>query len=143
MTQSSAGIEALHYRAPMRWGLIVLLAPALTALFVLFIAPISLMVFYSFWSVDNDYQLNQAATLAQYRQALSEPIYMTTLLGSAWMALLTTLLCVALALPLAWFIARVVPERWRVLLIVGLILPGWVSILIRTYSMNLVLGESG
>jgi ABC-type spermidine/putrescine transport system permease subunit I len=31
----------------------------------------------------------------------------------------------------------------RILLIVGLILPGWISVLIRTYSMNLVIGETG
>jgi ABC-type spermidine/putrescine transport system permease subunit I len=56
--------------------------------------------------------------------------------------LLTTVFCVVLALPLPGLVARRVPQRWRVLFIVGLILPGW-SALIRTYSMNLVLGESG
>src|SRR6185295_10521438 len=54
-----------------------------------------------------------------------------------------TVFCVALAVPLAWFLVRFVSPRWRILLVVGLILPGWVSVLIRTYSMNLVLGESG
>jgi ABC-type spermidine/putrescine transport system permease subunit I len=68
---------------------------------------------------------------------------LTTLFGSVVLALVTTIVCVALALPLAWFISRSVAPRWRVLLIVGLILPGWVSLLIRTYSMNLVLGEVG
>jgi spermidine/putrescine transport system permease protein len=123
--------------------LAVFLVPPLAALVVLFVLPIDLTVAYSFWTVDNNYQLVRIPSLVNYERILSNPLYINTLLGSVWMALLTTLFCVILALPLAWFIARRVPQRWRLLFIVGLILPGWVSVLIRTYSMNLVLGESG
>jgi spermidine/putrescine transport system permease protein len=123
--------------------LAVFLVPPLAALVVLFVLPIALTVAYSFWTVDNNYQLVRIPSLVNYERILSNPLYINTLLGSVWMALLTTLFCVILALPLAWFIARRVPQRWRLLFIVGLILPGWVSVLIRTYSMNLVLGESG
>jgi ABC-type spermidine/putrescine transport system permease subunit I len=126
-----------------RPGLYALLAPPLLALLALFVAPLLLMFVYSFWSVDNDYQLVRTMTLEQYRKIASEPLYLMTLLGSAWMAFLTTTVCLSLAIPLAYFIARFVPPRWRVLLIVALIVPGWISVLIRTYSMNLVLGESG
>jgi ABC-type spermidine/putrescine transport system permease subunit I len=120
-----------------------LLLPPLLALLLLFVAPLLLMCVYSFWSVDNDYQLVRNMSLGQYRKIVAEPIYLSTLIGSAWLALLTTLACLALGLPLGYFVARFVPLKWRVLLIVGLIIPGWISILIRTYSMNLVLGESG
>jgi spermidine/putrescine transport system permease protein len=123
--------------------LAVFLAPPLAALVFLFVLPIALTVAYSFWTVDNDYRLVRTPSLVNYGHILSDPLYFNTLLGSVWMAFLTTLFCVILALPLAWFIARRVPQRWRLLFIVGLILPGWVSVLIRTYSMNLVLGESG
>jgi spermidine/putrescine transport system permease protein len=124
-------------------GLAGLLLPPLLALLVLFVAPLLLMIVYSFWSVDNDYQLVRIMSLDQYRKVIAEPIYLSTLLGSAWLALLTTVVCLVLALPLGYFIARFVPHQWRVLLIIALILPGWISILIRTYSMNLVLGETG
>jgi ABC-type spermidine/putrescine transport system permease subunit I len=123
--------------------LAVFLAPPLAALVLLFVLPIALTVAYSFWTVDNNYQLVRTLSLVNYGRIFSDPLYFNTLLGSVWMAFLTTLFCVILALPLAWFIARRVPQRWRLLFIVGLILPGWVSVLIRTYSMNLVLGESG
>jgi len=136
----STAARALSLLSP---GLAVLLLPPLLALTVLFIAPLLLMFVYSFWSVDNDYQLVETMTLGQYRKVIAEPIYLQTLLGSAWLAFLTMLACLVLALPLAYFIARFVAPKWRVLLIVGLIIPGWISILIRTYSMNLVLGESG
>jgi ABC-type spermidine/putrescine transport system permease subunit I len=132
------GVSADH--RPVFW---TLLLPPLAMLLALFVAPLALMFVYSFWSVNNDYQLVRSVSLMQYAKVFREPIYLDTLLGSAWMALLTTMICLLLSLPLAYFIARFVPPKWRVLLIVGLIIPGWISILIRTYSMNLVIGESG
>jgi spermidine/putrescine transport system permease protein len=124
-------------------GLALFLLPPLLTLILLFAVPMGLMVAYSFWSVDDNYQLIQRANLDQYAKILDNSIYLTTLLNSVVMAALTTICCVILAVPLAWFISRAIGARWRVLLIVGLILPGWVSLLIRTYSMNLVLGEAG
>jgi spermidine/putrescine transport system permease protein len=133
----------LNAKITARLGLALFLLPPLLTLVLLFAVPMALMVAYSFWSVDNNYQLVQRANLDQYAKILDNPIYLTTLLSSVVMAALTTICCVILAVPLAWFISRAVGARWRLLLIVGLILPGWVSLLIRTYSMNLVLGEAG
>ncbi|MFO0991248.1 MAG: ABC transporter permease [Hyphomicrobiales bacterium] len=126
-----------------RYGLAVVLLPPLLTLIVLFVLPIVSMAAYSFWSVDNDYQLVTEPTLGQYRKVFTSGIYWDTLFNSAVMAFFTTLVCAALAIPLAWAIVRNFSMRMRILLIVGLILPGWISVLIRTYSMNLVIGETG
>ena len=45
--------------ASPRWNLAVLLLPPLIALTMLFVLPILFMAAYSFWSVNNDYQLVQ------------------------------------------------------------------------------------
>lgn len=126
-----------------RYGLAVVLVPPLVTLIALFVLPMVLMAAYSFWSVDNDYQLVTEPTLDQYRKVLSSRIYWDTLFNSAAMAFFTTVACAVIAIPLAWAIVRSFSVRMRVLLIVGLILPGWISVLIRTYSMNLVIGETG
>ena len=126
-----------------RYGLIVVLLPPLVTLIVLFVLPIMSMAAYSFWSVDNDYQLVTEPTLGQYRKVFSTGIYWDTLFNSAVMAFFTTVVCAIIAIPLAWAIVRNFSVRMRILLIVGLILPGWISVLIRTYSMNLVIGETG
>ena len=126
-----------------RYGLAVVLVPPLITLIVLFVLPIISMAAYSFWSVDNDYQLVTQASLLQYRKIFSSSIYWDTLFNSAAMAFFTTLVCAVIAIPLAWAIVRNFAVRMRILLIVGLILPGWISVLIRTYSMNLVIGETG
>ncbi|MEA2780355.1 MAG: spermidine/putrescine transport system permease protein [Rhodospirillaceae bacterium] len=124
-------------------GLAVVLLPPLVTLVCLFLIPICLMAVYSLWAMDDNYQIQTVLQLTQYRKIFSEPLYLQVLGISAYMALLTTIGCLMLALPLAYFIARFVPAKWRVLLVVALIIPGWVSVLIRTYAWTLVIGESG
>jgi ABC-type spermidine/putrescine transport system permease subunit I len=119
------------------------LAVPLTALVVLFVAPLSFMAVYSFWAIDNSYQLQRTFQLTQYEQVFTTGPYLAMLGRSAWLAALTTLASLAIALPLAYAIARLVPPRYRVLLLIALIIPGWVSVLIRTYAWTLVIGESG
>ncbi len=126
-----------------RRELAIVLLPPLLTLAVLFVLPILLTAAYSLWSVDNDYQLVREPGFTQYRIVLTDPLYRSTLFNSAAMAFFTTVVCAVIAVPLAWALARSFSPRMRVLLIVGLILPGWISVLIRTYSMNLVIGESG
>jgi len=126
-----------------RSSLLVLLGLPLLTIVALFVVPIAIMATYSLWSVNDNYQLVTTPSFDQYWKIISTPIYLSTLLSSIWLALLTTVFSVLIAVPLALAIGQCVHPRWRVLLIVGLILPGWVSLLIRTYSMSLVLGESG
>ena len=126
-----------------RYGLAVVLLPPLVTLIVLFVLPIASMAAYSFWSVDNNYQLVTDPTLGQYQKVFSSGIYWDTLFNSAAMAFFTTLVCAAIAVPLAWAIVRNFSVRMRILLIVGLILPGWISVLIRTYSMLIIIRDEG
>ena len=126
-----------------RGALACLLIPPLLTLLVLFVAPISMMAIYGFWATDENYLIQPELQLTQYRKIVEDPLYLGTLASSAWMALMTTIGSLALALPLAYYIVRFVSPRWRVLLVLALIVPGWVSVLIRTYSWNLVIGESG
>jgi ABC-type spermidine/putrescine transport system permease subunit I len=120
-----------------------LLLPPLLTLLILFVAPISLMAIYGFWAIDDNYLIQQSLQLTQYEKIVSDPLYLGTLLSSAGMALMTTIGSLVLALPLAYYVVRFVSPRWRILLVLALIVPGWISVLIRTYSWNLVIGEAG
>lgn len=126
-----------------RGQLACLLVPPLLTLLVLFVAPISLMAVYGFWATDENYLVQPQLQLTQYAKIVHDPLYLGTLASSAGMALMTTVGSLALALPLAYTLVRFLPSRWRVLLVLAIIVPGWVSVLIRTYSWNLVIGEAG
>src|SRR5256885_2232818 len=74
-----AGLKA---KTTARLGLALFLLPPLLTLVLLFAVPMALMVAYSFWSVDDNYQLIEKANLDQYAKILDNPIYLTTLLNS-------------------------------------------------------------
>src|SRR3954453_10420034 len=66
-------------------------------------------------------------------------IYWRTLL----LAAIVTVVDVALAFPLAWFMARVVPARWRTLCFLAVVVPLWSSILVRIFAWRTILGGQG
>lgn len=59
-----------------------------------------------------------------------------------WISALTTAICVALALPVAWFLARVRKE-WRSRLLLLIIVPFWTNFLIRVFAWNQILHSEG
>ena len=48
-----------------------------------------------------------------------------------------------LAFPLAYFMARIAPPRWRALLFIGVLLPLWSSYLVRIYAWRTILAKDG
>jgi spermidine/putrescine transport system permease protein len=62
-----------------------------------------------------------------------DPLYLDTFLRSVGIALVTTLLCLLLGYPLAYFIATR-PDRQRNALLLALMIPFWTNFLIRTYA---------
>ncbi|MEM9978560.1 MAG: ABC transporter permease [Cyanobacteria bacterium P01_D01_bin.2] len=82
-----------------------------------------------------------------------EPTYLRVLQRSAMFATGTTVLCLVLGFPVAYWLALKAPKRWRNFLLVLFILPLWTSSLLRTYAwitllrpsgvINLVLGSVG
>ena len=72
-----------------------------------------------------------------------EPTYLQVLQRSATFATGTTLLCLALGFPVAYWLALMAPKRWRNLLLVLFILPLWTSSLLRTYAWITLLRSSG
>ncbi|BCL77258.1 polyamine transporter PotB [Jeongeupia sp. HS-3] len=81
-------------------------------------------------------------TLENFARFFQEPVFFELFLKSFWYAGLTTVICLALAYPLAWLIARS-PKKHRDLLVLLVILPFWSNFLIRVYSWMIILGPQG
>ena len=77
--------------------------------------------------------------LDSYVRFFTESVYAEIFLKSVGYALVTTLICLALAYPLAALIARS-PKRYRDLLLLLVILPFWSNFLIRVYAWMIILG---
>jgi putrescine transport system permease protein len=72
----------------------------------------------------------------------ADDLYLVALLNSLRVALVCTLLCLLLGYPMAYAIATA-PERWRLLLLMLIVLPFWTSFLIRVYAWIGILKANG
>jgi spermidine/putrescine transport system permease protein len=80
--------------------------------------------------------------LGNYLQIL-QPVYLRVMGRSLAFALGSTLLCLGLGFPVAYWLALMSPKRWRNLLVVAFILPLWTSSLLRAYAWITILRPSG
>ncbi|MFM7425143.1 MAG: ABC transporter permease [Elainella sp.] len=72
-----------------------------------------------------------------------KPVYLQVIWRSLYFALSTTVFCLLLGYPVAYWIAIKAPKRWRNLLLVSFILPLWTSSLLRAYAWITILRGSG
>ena len=80
--------------------------------------------------------------LTQYARSL-HPIYLQIFWRSLWMAVVTTVVCLLVSYPVAYYIALVAPARRRNLLLGLVVIPFWTSFLIRTYAWMFILRTEG
>jgi putrescine transport system permease protein len=80
--------------------------------------------------------------LQSYLLLWQDDLYLTSLINSVQVAFICTLLCLAIGYPMAYAIATA-PARWRVPLLMLIILPFWTSFLIRVYAWIGLLKTNG
>ncbi len=117
------------------------LTPVLLWLVLLIVLPHIDLLLMSFRG-ENDYG-EMTWTLQNYRNFFTEPIYWLTFVRTALYSVITTLLTFCLAMPVAFYIAKVAMVRMRGFLLILLLLPFWVSELVRIYGWMILLRESG
>lgn len=116
------------------------LTPTAIVMAVTMLAPLAIIVIYSFLTRGAYGGVEAPWTLENYTR-LWDPVYAAILFRSLWIAAVATALCLILGFPLALFIAR---SGIRKNLYLGLvILPFWTSFLIRTYAWMFILRDTG
>ncbi|MGH3145112.1 MAG: ABC transporter permease, partial [Rubrobacter sp.] len=122
-------------------GLVGLLTPVTIWLGLFFLAPLLLVVVYSF-GVSGVYGgITIGFNPANYLKVL-DPLYLEIVGRSLVIAALTTLLCLALGYPLAYFITFR-GGRWKTTLVLLIMIPFWTSLLVRAYSWVVILSGNG
>ena len=133
---------------------VLLLSPALLALALLMLAPMGVVVVYSFLESGAYGGVEWRLTPAAYEQFLFErdflepdrltfsPDYLLIIGRSAWRALLATVACLLVGFPAALYIAAR-PPRVRTLLLFLITVPYWVNLLIRTLAMLFLIRDEG
>ena len=109
---------------------------------VFLLVPYVLLLVQSLWRVNEAQVIVREWTLANYVRLFGTPLYPQTLMFSAGIALRVTLLALLLAYPLAYLLAFKV-RRYKNLLYMAVIIPLWVSYLVRAYGWKIILGQGG
>jgi spermidine/putrescine transport system permease protein len=128
----------------------LLLLPAGLWYLVLLVLPVAIVVIFSFGNRGQTGGYVPAFTLDNYAAVLGFDLATGTwsadrlspFITSLWMASAGTILCLVVALPIAYYIATRAGRR-KALLIVLLVIPFWTSFLIRTYAWLTILGPYG
>jgi spermidine/putrescine transport system permease protein len=128
-------------RQPKRWALFFFLTPVMLWLFLLIVLPQIDLLVMSF-RIENDAG-KMVWSLSNYAQFFHEPIYWRTFVRTAVYSILVTFLTFVVALPVAFYITKVVSPKFQGFLLLLLLLPFWVSELVRVYGWMILLRESG
>jgi spermidine/putrescine transport system permease protein len=133
-------------------GPILLLAPSWLTLGGLFLLPLIILFGVSLHPPDDVGNaapvtnwltyLHSGDFLANYSQSL-RPVYVTVFWRSLWLAILTTVLCLLIGYPVAYYIAVAAPANRKNLLLALAVIPFWTSFLIRISAWRLILQDQG
>lgn len=129
-------VESREARQP--W---LLLSPSLLAVTLLLFIPLVFIVVYSFWLRTASGADVAGLHFNNWQEALTDAFYRDILLHTLKIAAITTLVCALAGYPAAYFIAH--SRGNKALLLLLLMLPFWVSYIIRTMSWINILGVSG
>ncbi|MGE0212791.1 MAG: ABC transporter permease [Parvibaculaceae bacterium] len=119
----------------------ILALPGTFWLLVFFIVPLGLIWLMSFGEKTSLVDVEITGTLANYVRT-TDWVYLQILWKSVWISVLATALCLVIAYPIAFGICFA-PPKWKPLLLLLIILPFWINLLIRTYSLIAVLRTQG
>ena len=108
---------------------------------LLIVLPMVLIAFYSV-TEDGNGIVSFTFTLEHYVRFFTDPDFLLVLWRSIKIAVKTTLICMALGYPIAYFIAFS-SDRMRNILILAITLPTWINTLVRTYAWIGLLSEGG
>jgi putative spermidine/putrescine transport system permease protein len=132
----------LHRHPWVRLALV--LALPLAWLGVAYLGSLVVLFLNAFWTTDPFTSLVvHEFTLDNFVELLTTSVYRSVTIRTVVMAALVTATCIALAYPIAFYMAKVASPRARSILAVAVLMPLWASYLIKAYSWRLILSEGG
>ena len=121
----------------------LLTAPALALFGLMVLLPLGLTTLLSFQRFSHDTGVQDGGfTLASYALVLGDSYYWEVFGRTGWVALLTTLICVAVGAPEAYILSRM-RAPWRSVFLLVILAPLLVSVVVRAFGWSLVLGPAG
>jgi ABC-type spermidine/putrescine transport system permease subunit I len=115
-------------------GTLALLAPAMLIALLAFVVPLARLVGISFSAPTGPF--------VAYAQVLGDDIYARVFANTFGIAVAVTVIALLIAFPVAFALTRL-SRTWRGIVFACVLLPLWISVLVRTFSWMLVLERNG
>ncbi|WGY02024.1 ABC transporter permease [Nocardioides sp. QY071] len=136
------GSRLLHRMVWLRLSL--LLSAPLAWMLLVYVVALAALLITSLWSVDSlTSEIDRTWTFDNFRTLLDNEVYRTVTLRTLGVAIAVTVIDVAIALPIAFYMAKIASPRVRRMLVVAVLTPLWASYLVKVFSWRVVLSEGG
>ena len=141
MTFSVASVLRRRWRGPKY----LLAIPAIIWYLVFFAAPIAFIVLYSFGTKDSSrlVPVDLGSLSTKSYSAVFDETFFKTFRATLRISVLATFLCVVIGLPVAYFAAFKVAEKWKAVILAAVVVPSFTSFLIRTVAWRIPLAPNG
>jgi putative spermidine/putrescine transport system permease protein len=136
-------VSARLTRSP-RSRLALLLSAPLLWLGLAYVGALAALLVTALWTTNAfTGDIERVWTLDNIRIVLTDPVYRAVTLRTIGVAALVTLIDAVLALPVAFFMAKVASRRWQPLLVAAILMPLWASYLVKAYAWRSMFGGGG
>tara|TARA_Y100000768_G_scaffold233324_1_gene176337 strand:- start:1615 stop:2517 length:903 start_codon:yes stop_codon:yes gene_type:complete len=133
--------EKAAQKKESRRGLLLAL-PSYVYLIIFFVIPLFIVLVYSFATRNRFGGTDLSGWNLESYERIAEPIVRTILFRSLWLAFLTTVICLLIAYPFAYFLSTRRPAIRNVMLVFVMI-PFWTNFLVRNFAWRVILGNEG
>ena len=135
-------LAGLYRHVPAQ--LLILLAPPVGWLGAIYLGSLAILLLSAFWylnpitsAVVHDF------SLTNFQQLIDDPVNRVIVQRTVTIALAVTAADMALAFPIAYFMARVASPRLRSILFMAVLLPLWSNYLVRVFAWRIILAKGG
>jgi spermidine/putrescine transport system permease protein len=127
----------------LRWNVSLLAAPISVWLLFFFVAPFVVILWYSFGAKPSLYIThdNSVLSFGRYVEALN-PTFLTVFARTLQISVVGTLICLAIAFPMAYWMAVKLPVRYQGIALALVLVPYWTNFLVRTIGWQIVLSPT-
>lgn len=131
------------YRPRFLWVILGLLSPTLLSLLAFFVAPVAILVMYSFYEAQPGGIMKPDFVLDNYWRFLGDPFHLGILWTTIKLGLGVTLITLIAGYPVAYGLARTRSRLLRSLGITAVLIPLMTSVVVRSYGWMILLASSG
>ncbi|WP_309965708.1 ABC transporter permease [Aeromicrobium panaciterrae] len=127
-----------------RTRLALLLAAPLTWLVMVYVVALAALLVSALWTVDSfTGEINRSLTFDNLKEITTESLYRTVTLRTVGVAALVTVIDILIALPIAFYMAKLASKRMQRILVIAVLTPLWASYLVKAFAWRSVLSDGG